>query len=111
MAAIDKLARYREISPLGSGAMAVVVLAEDMTLGRLVALKRVHAFGDGRGRSRVRREALVGASVSHPNLVSVYDVVVGEDGEQVIVMEYVEGETLRDALGVGRGLRSLRRCG
>ena len=84
--------------------MAVVVLAEDMTLGRLVALKRVHALGDGRGRSRVRREALVGASVSHPNLVSVYDVVVGEDGEQVIVMEYVEGETLRDALGRGSGL-------
>ena len=83
--------------------MAVVVLAEDMTLGRLVALKRVHALGDGRGRSRVRREALVGASVSHPNLVSVYDVVVGEDGEQVIVMEYVEGETLRDALGRGSG--------
>ena len=104
MAAIGKLARYREISRLGSGGMAVVVLAEDMTLGRLVALKRVHASGDGRGRSRVRREALVGASVSHPNLVSVYDVVVGEDGEQVIVMEYVEGETLRDALGCGSGL-------
>ena len=104
MAAISKLARYREISPLGSGGMAVVVLAEDLTLGRLVALKRVHALGDGRGRSRVRREALVGASVSHPNLVSVYDVVLGEDGEQVIVMEYVEGETLRDALGRGSGL-------
>ena len=98
------MARYREISPLGSGGMAVVVLAEDMTLGRLVALKRVHGLGDGRGRSRVRREALVGASVSHPNLVSVYDVAVGEDGEQVIVMEYVEGETLRDALGRGSGL-------
>ena len=98
------MARYREISPLGSGGMAVVVLAEDMTLGRLVALKRVHALGDGRGRARVRREALVGASVSHPNLVSVYDVAVGEDGEQVIVMEYVEGETLRDALGRGSGL-------
>ena len=104
MAAISKLARYREISPLGSGGMAVVVLAEDLTLGRLVALKRVHALGEGRGRSRVRREALVGASVSHPNLVSVYDVVLGEDGEQVIVMEYVEGETLRDALGRGSGL-------
>ena len=104
MAAISKLARYREISPLGSGGMAVVVLAEDLTLGRLVALKRVHVLGDGRGRSRVRREALVGASVSHPNLVSVYDVVVGEDGEQVIVMEYVEGETLRDALGRESGL-------
>jgi hypothetical protein len=104
VAAISKLARYREISPLGSGGMAAVVLAQDMTLGRLVALKRVHELGDGRGRSRVRREALVGASLSHPNLVSVYDVVEGEDGEQVIVMEYVEGETLRDALGRGSGL-------
>jgi serine/threonine protein kinase len=48
--------------------------------------------------SRLRREALVGASVSHRNLVSVYDVVTSEDGELVIVMEYVRGETLRDAL-------------
>jgi serine/threonine-protein kinase len=101
---ISKRARYRDISRLGSGGMATVVLAEDLTLGRLVALKRVHTLGDASGRSRLRREALVGASLSHPNLVSVYDVVAGEHGEHVIVMEYVEGDTLRDALARGSGL-------
>jgi serine/threonine protein kinase len=101
---ISKRARYRDISRLGSGGMATVVLAEDLTLGRLVALKRVHTLGDASGRSRLRREALVGASLSHPNLVSVYDVVAGEHGEHVIVMEYVEGDTLRDALRRGSGL-------
>jgi hypothetical protein len=101
---ISKRARYRDISRLGSGGMATVVLAEDLTLGRLVALKRVHTLGDASGRSRLRREALVGASLSHPNLVSIYDVVAGEHGEHVIVMEYVAGDTLRDALRRGSGL-------
>jgi hypothetical protein len=104
VAAISDLTRYRELSPLGSGGMATVVLAEDLTLRRLVALKRVHTLGSDRGRSRMRREALVGASLSHPNLVSVYDVLAGEGGEQTIVMEYVEGQTLRDALSAGPGL-------
>ena len=103
MPAIGKLARYREISSLGSGGTATVVLAEDATLGRLVALKRVHPLGDAGRHSRVHREALIGAALSHPNLVSVYDVLAGDDGEPVIVMEYVEGETLRDALERGAG--------
>ncbi len=78
--------------------MATVVLAEDRVLGRQVALKRVIRAGDLRGLSRLRREALTGASLSHPNLVSIYDIVSHDDGELVIVMEYVEGETLNDAL-------------
>jgi len=90
-------ARYRELSLLGTGGMATVVLAEDTLLDRLVALKRVTGPTDPRALSRLRREALVGASVSHPNLVSIYDVLVEED-EVVVVMEYVEGETLRDTL-------------
>jgi eukaryotic-like serine/threonine-protein kinase len=78
--------------------MATVVLAEDTLLGREVALKRMKVSDDARGLSRLRREALIGASVSHPNLVSIYDVVTSEDGDHVIVMEYVPGETLRDLL-------------
>src|SRR5436305_3908688 len=88
---------YRYISRLGSGGMSTVVLAEDTLLGRRVALKQVEATGNARGASRLRREALIGASVSHPNLVSIFDVIGSED-RHVIVMEYVEGETLRDAL-------------
>lgn len=90
--------RYREIERLGSGGMATVTLAEDTLLGREVALKRVHASGDPHGTLRLKREALVGASLNHPNVVSVYDVETEDDGDVVIVMEYVEGETLSDVL-------------
>src|SRR5947209_6008746 len=75
--------------------MATVSLAEDTVLGRRVALKRLPAAGDPRGMLRLRREALVGASLNHPNLVSVYDAVI-EDDDVVVVMEYVPGETLAD---------------
>jgi serine/threonine-protein kinase len=78
--------------------MSTVVLAEDTLLGRQVALKRMHSMEDTHGGSRLRREALIGASVSHQNLVPIYDIVTEDGGEQVIVMEYVEGETLRDAV-------------
>ncbi|HYB29872.1 MAG TPA: hypothetical protein VEF89_24905 [Solirubrobacteraceae bacterium] len=69
----ERASRYREIRRLGAGGMATVTLAEDTVLGRSVALKRVHGAGDPRGISRLKREALVGASLTHPNLVFVYD--------------------------------------
>jgi serine/threonine protein kinase len=90
----DQLSRYRTISTLGAGGMAIVVLAEDTLLGRQVALKRMTVAGDPRQGLRLRREALIGASISHANLVSVYDVFTGPDGDLTVVMEYVEGETL-----------------
>jgi serine/threonine-protein kinase len=104
MAVTDDLARYRDIERLGVGGMATVTLAEDTLLGRRVALKRVHAGGDRRAIMRLRREALVGASLSHPNLVAIYDVDVDPDDELVIVMEYVSGGTLRDAIVRSGGL-------
>jgi serine/threonine-protein kinase len=93
--------------------MGTVSLAEDTVLGRQVALKRVTGAAGASGLLRLRREALVGASISHPNLVSIYDVDETEEGELVIIMEYVDGETLRDAiaregaLGTGEALRIL----
>ncbi len=78
--------------------MARVDLAEDTLLGRRVALKRMGGPADPRGLARLRREALAGASVSHVNVVSVYDVVTSEDGHLVVVMEYIPGRTLRDEL-------------
>jgi eukaryotic-like serine/threonine-protein kinase len=92
------LGRYRLISKIGVGGMATVELAEDTRLGRLVALKRMGGTVDVSGLSRLRREALAGASLNHPNVVSVYDILTLEDGDLVIVMEYVQGETLRDRL-------------
>ena len=92
------LDRYRLISKIGAGGMATVELAEDTRLGRLVALKRMAGTVDVSGLSRLRREALAGASLNHPNLVSVYDILTLDDGDLIIVMEYVQGETLRDRL-------------
>ena len=98
MPGTSKLARYRYIRTLGAGGMGIVSLAQDTMLGRPVALKRISSMGDDHALVRLRREALLGASISHPNLVAVYDVVDSEDGDVVIVMEYVEGETLRQAM-------------
>jgi eukaryotic-like serine/threonine-protein kinase len=96
------LDRYRYIKRLGAGGSSTVHLAEDTLLGRQVALKRIHTPDDVSARSRLRREALIGASVSHPNLISIYDIVTTDEGEDVIVMEYLEGETLADRLRGGR---------
>jgi eukaryotic-like serine/threonine-protein kinase len=92
--------RYRLVRRLGSGGMAVVVLAQDERLGREVALKRMHPDVGPDVARRFDREAKVGASLNHPNVVKVFDVVT--EGEQVtIVMEYVQGRTLREILQEG----------
>src|SRR4051812_478998 len=86
--------RYRVLGRLGAGGMAVGFLAEDEQLGRKVAVKRLHADGPQDAARRFRREAKLGASLNHPNIVAVYDIVTDEDGV-LIVMEYVDGATLR----------------
>jgi serine/threonine-protein kinase len=108
MGTTDQAPRYREIERLGAGGMATVTLAEDTLLGREVALKRVYSTGDPQGALRLKREALVGASLNHPNLVAVYDAETQDDGDVVIVMEYVEGQTLRDVLQQGGRLTQRR---
>jgi serine/threonine protein kinase len=93
--------RYRVVRHLGSGAMGTVHLAEDEVLRRPVAIKRVHAEPESEYGRRIRREARLGASLTHPNLVAVFDTV--PDGEALLlVTEYVPGETLADALQRGR---------
>ena len=89
------------IERLGSGGMAAVYLAHDERLDRHVAVKRMHAGrGDDMDARRFEREAKIGASLSHPNLVSIFDTL--QDDESVLlVMEYVEGETLADLLARG----------
>src|SRR5688500_9904283 len=80
--------------------MATVFLAEDERLGRRVAVKRLHAHSPEDTAKRFAREARLGAALNHPNLVTIYDTVT--DGEAVlIVMEYVEGETLAGAIKRG----------
>src|SRR5919204_5457636 len=95
--------RYRIARKLGGGGMADVYLAEDQELGRRVAVKMLHSryANDEQFVERFRREATHAAGLSHPNIVSIYDR--GEtNGSYFIVMEYVEGRTLKELL-VRRG--------
>jgi serine/threonine-protein kinase len=95
--------RYRVIRRLGSGGMANVYLAEDEELGRRVAIKVLdekHA-NDEQFVERFRREAKNAASLSHPNIVSIYDRGEAE-GTYYIAMEYIEGRSLKELI-VARG--------
>ncbi len=92
--------RYRTLKRLGSGGMATVLLAEDERLGREVAVKRMHSESPEEIAKRFRREAQLGASLNHPNIVSVFDIET-DDENVLIVMEYVAGGTLKDALARG----------
>ena len=96
--------RYRISRKLGGGGMADVYLAEDQELGRRVAIKMLHGryANDEQFVERFRREATHAAGLSHPNIVSIFDR--GEyDGSYYIVMEYVEGRTLKELIR-SRGL-------
>ena len=95
--------RYRLERKLGSGGMADVWLAEDQELGRKVAIKMLHEryANDTQFVERFRREATHAAGLSHPNVVSIYDRGEAE-GSYFIVMEYVEGRTLKELI-VTRG--------
>jgi eukaryotic-like serine/threonine-protein kinase len=95
--------RYRILRKLGTGGMANVYLAEDEVLGRRVAIKILndrHA-GDDQFVERFRREAKNAASLSHPNIVSIYDRGEAE-GTYYIAMEYLDGRTLKELI-VARG--------
>ena len=91
--------RYEIIRSIGEGGMANVYLAKDIILDRNVAIKilRGDLAGDEKFVRRFQREALSASSLSHPNIVEMYDV--GEDnGTYYIVMEYVDGSTLKQVI-------------
>ena len=87
---------------LGDGGMGSVWLADDTRLHRRVALKVLRAARqeDTAGRERLMREARAAAAINHPHIATVYDVIE-VDGDIAIVLEYVEGETLRSAIANG----------
>lgn len=91
--------RYELESRVGSGGMAVVYLAKDLVLDRHVAVKVLNdsLSHDESFVERFRREARAAASLSHPNVVNIYDV--GEDDTiHYIVMEYIDGKTLKERI-------------
>ncbi|MHB1651092.1 MAG: Stk1 family PASTA domain-containing Ser/Thr kinase [Desulfitobacteriaceae bacterium] len=91
--------RYEVIERIGAGGMGIVYKAKDLLLNRIVTVKvlREQFLSDEEFVRRFRREAQAAASLSHPNIVSIYDV--GKDGEiEYIVMEYVEGRNLKEVI-------------
>jgi serine/threonine protein kinase len=96
--------QYRILSVIGAGGAGEVYLADDTRLHRRVALKllALHLARDRAHLRRFEREARAIAALSHPNVCVIHEVLETAEGQQCIVMEYVEGVTLRDHLARGR---------
>src|SRR4029453_10660355 len=95
----EQLGRYPVLERIGRGAMGVVYRARDEAMGREVALKVLSADIEDDPDIRVRflREAEAAARLSHPNIITIFDV--GEEGDRFfIVMELLRGATLKDFL-------------
>ena len=92
--------RYSLGREIGRGGMGAVWLGRDEVLGRAVAIKKVGATPGGTSPDLVRaeREARIAARLNHPHVVAVFDLV-RDDGENWLVMEYVEGQTLAERIG------------
>ena len=103
-AAPEKFGRYLVLKELGRGAMGVVYLAEDAELARNVAIKVISLTGGEEERdaqeARFRQEARAAGGVSHPSIITIYDV--GREGDiAFIAMELVEGQELRELIREG----------
>ncbi|HIA53845.1 MAG TPA: serine/threonine protein kinase [Candidatus Melainabacteria bacterium] len=98
--------RYELQSFIGQGGMSVVYKGQDKVLGKTVAIKLLlpHLVNDPITYARFQQEARAASSLSHTNIVSIYDFGAGENNEPYIVMDYLDGTPLNDAIRMLRGL-------
>jgi serine/threonine-protein kinase len=99
-----KIGSFEVIEMIGRGGMGVVYLANDTKLKRPVAIKSMPAAlsGDSTARTRFRREAELLASLNHPNIAVIHDIIEKDEGAGYLILEYVHGQTLAEHIASGR---------